>query len=63
MESRRGFFSLLTWFLNAKAAVVAGLSREISAEPLLAMLAAPTMAVAVELSSRRDGFRKVRTYH
>ena len=28
---------------------------EISAAPLLAMLAAPTIAAAVELSSRRDG--------
>ena len=42
--------------LNSKAAVVSGQRlSEISAAPLLAMLAAPTMAAAVELSSRRDG--------
>ena len=54
-----GFYSqlcLTEGTLNSKAAVVTGQRRsEISAAPLLAMLAAPTMAAAVELSSRRDG--------
>ena len=55
-----GFYSqlcLTEGTLNSKAAVVTTGQRrsEISAAPLLAMLAAPTMAAAVELSSRRDG--------